>query len=119
MSTAQQNELYLLSARGNSGFAKRTAGMELIAELHEHKKLDMAFLEEGLALLAAAYCAEKNIPTQVTNNYGESLREMATVPSREMTFAYLTDKDNGELHKMVARAAAQGLRVETRTRTKH
>lgn len=128
METEEQRKLYLLSARGDSTFSKRTAGMELVAELHGRRRVDRAFLEVDLAPLTRFYCVERKIPVELTNSYDESLQKMAGpqreedfgyFTDKEKTFVYLTDKENGELKEMATKAKAQGLRVETRTITKH
>ncbi|MEK6846786.1 MAG: hypothetical protein AABY16_01320 [Nanoarchaeota archaeon] len=124
MSETQQRELYLLSARGPSDFAKRTAGMELVAELVRSKSIDLLFTEQGVGDLATQYCSDHGHPLPRKSEYAGALREMgvailAASLNKSLAFAYLTDKDNGALREMTARAEAQGLRVETRTRTKH
>jgi len=119
MNTREQKELYLLSARGNSAFSKRSAGMELVAELHRERSIHHAFLEDCVAGLALLYCRRNNIQAKVAENYGRTLQDISDMPNREITIVYLTDKDNGELTSMAVRAKSEGLQVETRTRTKH
>lgn len=119
MNTSEQKELYLLSARGKTNFAKQTAGMELIAELDRSKRIDCTFLEKKDVSFPLLYCEVHQIAVSRGYNFTRLLEEIAATPKENQIFAYLTDKDNGELRAMAAKATAQGLRVETRTRTKY
>ena len=115
----QKNDLYLLSARGSSTFAKRSAGMELVAELNRQRGVDHLFVEETLAELVNIYCDRNDIPITVATSYEWALREIKSLSGREQNFVYLTDKENGELKSMADKAKSQRLQVETRTRTKY
>ena len=115
----QKNDLYLLSARGSSTFVKRSAGMELVAELNRQRCVDHVFVEDTLAELVKRYCDKNDIPVTVAISYEQVLRDIKSLSDREQNFAYLTDKENGELKSMVDKAKLQRLQVETRTRTKY
>ena len=113
----EDKQLYVLSARGTKEFSQNTAGMELVAELARQKRsIDLLFFDTGSGSLALRYCSNKGIQTEEVPNYETVLKKLE---KNRGVFAYLTDKENGELKRIAEEARKKGISPQLRTRTKY